>query len=75
VLSLGVGIRLERGGEVLPIPMPYASLYERIPGFGALRVPARWAMLTHLALALLAGFALCSHRANGSAQQSTIVWH
>ena len=43
---------------MLPIPMPYASLYERIPGFGALRVPARWAMLTHLALALLAGFAL-----------------
>ncbi|MGQ9895906.1 MAG: hypothetical protein ACUVSY_19175, partial [Roseiflexus sp.] len=58
VLSLGVGIRLERGGEVLPIPMPYALLYDRIPGFGALRVPARWAMLTHLALALLAGFAL-----------------
>ena len=58
VLSLGVGIRLERGGEVLPIPMPYATLDERIPGFGALRVPARWAMLTHLALALLAGFAL-----------------
>ena len=58
VLSLGVGIRLERGGEVLPIPMPYALLYEHVPGFGALRVPARWAMLTHLALALLAGFAL-----------------
>ncbi|MBO9364258.1 MAG: hypothetical protein J7466_05045 [Roseiflexus sp.] len=58
VLSLGVGIRLERGGEMLPIPMPYATLYERIPGFGALRVPARWAMLTHLALALLASFAL-----------------
>ena len=58
VLSLGVGIRLERGGEMLPIPMPYATLYERIPGFGALRVPARWAMLTHLALALLASFTL-----------------
>ena len=58
MLSLGVGIRLERGGEMLPIPMPYATLYERIPGFGALRVPARWAMLTHLALALLASFAL-----------------
>ena len=43
---------------MLPIPMPYATLYERIPGFGALRVPARWAMLTHLALALLASFAL-----------------
>ncbi|MGB9751520.1 hypothetical protein [Roseiflexus castenholzii] len=58
VLSLGTGIRLERGSDPLPIPLPYPLLYERIPGFGALRVPARWAMLTHLALALLAGIAL-----------------
>ena len=58
VLSLGTGVRLERGDAPLPIPLPYPLLYERIPGFGALRVPARWAMLTHLALALLAGIAL-----------------
>ena len=58
ILSLGVGIRLERGGDMLPVPLPYPLLYERVPGFGALRVPARWAMLTHLALALLAGIAL-----------------
>lgn len=58
VLSLGTGIRLERGDEPFPLPLPYPLLYERIPGFGALRVPARWAMLTHLALALLAGIAL-----------------
>ncbi len=57
-LSLGTGIRLERGDEPFPLPLPYPLLYERIPGFGALRVPARWAMLTHLALALLAGIAL-----------------
>ncbi len=54
VLSLGVGIRLERGSAALSIPMPYTWFYEHIPGFGALRVPARWAMLTHLALVLLA---------------------
>ncbi|MCS7287694.1 MAG: hypothetical protein NZ699_01030 [Roseiflexus sp.] len=58
VLSLGTGIRLERGGDVVPIPLPYPLLYERIPGFGALRVPVRWAMLTHLALALLTGIAI-----------------
>lgn len=57
VLSLGSGIRLERGDDPLPIPLPYSVLYERLPGFGALRVPARWAMLVHLALALLAGSA------------------
>ncbi len=58
VLSLGTGVRLERGSDVLPIPLPYPLLYERVPGFGALRVPARWAMLTHLALTLLAGMTL-----------------
>jgi hypothetical protein len=58
VLSLGVGIRLERGSAALSIPMPYACFYEHIPGFGALRVPARWAMLTHLALVLLASVTL-----------------
>lgn len=57
VLSLGSAVRLERGDEPLPILLPYSVLYERLPGFGALRVPARWAMLAHLALALLAGIA------------------
>ncbi len=63
VLSLGTGIRLERGDASLPFPLPYTLLYERIPGFGALRVPARWALLVHLSLALLAGiaFARLSH--------------
>lgn len=58
VLSFGTGVRLERGSELLPVPMPYTLLYEYVPGFGALRVPARWAMLTHLSLSILAGVAL-----------------
>ncbi|MFQ3684118.1 hypothetical protein, partial [Roseiflexus sp.] len=58
VLSLGTGIRMERGDAPLPFPLPYTLLYERIPGFGALRVPARWALLVHLSLTLLAGIAL-----------------
>ncbi|MEI7771649.1 MAG: hypothetical protein WCI67_16785, partial [Chloroflexales bacterium] len=40
VLSLGTGVRLERGGPPLPIPMPYPLLWAHLPGFGALRVPA-----------------------------------
>jgi hypothetical protein len=54
VLSLGTSLRLVRGGDPLPIPLPYGLLYERLPGFGALRVPARWGMLVGLAASLLA---------------------
>ena len=54
ILSLGTGVRLVRGGAVLPIPLPYALLYARLPGFGALRVPARWGLLVDLAGCLLA---------------------
>ncbi len=54
VLSLGTTLRLVRGGTPLAIPLPYALLYERLPGFGALRVPARWGMLVALAACLLA---------------------
>jgi len=58
LLSFGTGIRLERGGEPLPIPTIYTLLYNYLPGFGALRVPARWGMLVTLALAMLAALAL-----------------
>jgi hypothetical protein len=58
VLSLGTGVRFERYGEPLPIPLPYNLLYSRLPGFGALRVPARWGLLVSLGLAVLAAFAL-----------------
>lgn len=58
VLSLGTGLRLERGAEPLPVPLPYLTLYAHLPGFGAMRVPARWGMLVTLALALLAGLML-----------------
>lgn len=62
VLSLGTSLRLTRGGELLPIPLPYGLLYERLPGFGALRVPARWGMLVGLALCLLAACGLAAIR-------------
>jgi hypothetical protein len=54
ILSLGIVLRLVRGGEPLPIPLPYGVLYERLPGFGALRVPARWGILVSLSACLLA---------------------
>jgi hypothetical protein len=55
ILSLGTVLRVTRGADPLPIPLPYGLLYERLPGFGALRVPARWGVLVALALSLLAG--------------------
>jgi hypothetical protein len=57
LLSLGTGLRWERGGPSLPLPL-YGLLYDHVPGFGALRVPARWGMLVSLALAILAAQAL-----------------
>ncbi|GAB4123658.1 MAG: hypothetical protein Fur005_37410 [Roseiflexaceae bacterium] len=58
VLSLGTVLRLVRGGDSIAIPLPYSLLYERLPGFGALRVPARWGMLVGLALCVLSTPAL-----------------
>lgn len=58
LLSFGTAVRLVRYGDPLPIPTPYPLLYAAIPGFGSLRVPARWGWLAGLGLALLAAAAL-----------------
>jgi len=58
LLSFGTALRLVRYGEPLPLPMPYPLLYSYVPGFGSLRVPARWGWLVTLALALLAAVSL-----------------
>jgi hypothetical protein len=53
LLCLGPTIRA--GGEAL-MPGPYALLYRYLPGFEGLRVPARFAMLLALCLAVCAGY-------------------
>lgn len=58
LLSFGTAVRLVRYGDPLPIPTPYPLLYATIPGFGSLRVPARWGWLVSLGLAMLAAVAL-----------------
>jgi hypothetical protein len=55
MLTFGLSYRFPNGGE---IPLPYALLYDWVPGFQALRVPVRFAMLVHLALAVLAGYGI-----------------
>jgi hypothetical protein len=54
VLSWGPLLRL--GG--FEVPLPYRLLYEFVPGFGNLRVPARMWAIVMLCLAVLAGFGL-----------------
>jgi hypothetical protein len=54
VLSLGPEIRT--GGRLIGEMGPYSFLYSHVPGFDGLRVPARYAMLVILFLAVTAGF-------------------
>jgi hypothetical protein len=53
-VSLSFGPTLRSLGQPL-MSGPYLLLYEHVPGYDGLRVPARWAMLASLFLALLAG--------------------
>jgi hypothetical protein len=53
-LSLGVAPRSL--GRPLEIVAPYALLFDYVPGFDGLRVPARFAMIVTCMLAVLAGF-------------------
>ncbi|MGI8651097.1 MAG: hypothetical protein ACR2KW_12080 [Rubrobacter sp.] len=54
VFSLGPLLRI--GG--LDLPLPYYPLYEFVPGFGNLRVPARMWAIVMISLAVLAAFGL-----------------
>ncbi len=51
VLSLGPTLTLPDGATM---PLPYSALYTGVPLFKALRVPARFGMLTDFALVVLA---------------------
>jgi hypothetical protein len=53
------------GGQRTELPALYAPLYWHVPGFDGLRVPARYSMLTALALAVVAGFGVRAISARG----------
>ena len=53
-LSLGPSPQTQ--GRPVEIAAPYRFLYEHLPGFDGLRVPARFAMIEALMLAVLAGY-------------------
>ena len=52
---LALGPRIEAAGHRLGVG-PYAFLFEHVPGFDGLRVPARFLTIVTLCLAALAGF-------------------
>jgi hypothetical protein len=64
-LALGPQIQLDT--QPVGFPALYRPLWEYVPGFNAARVPARFAMMTVLSLALLAGLFLSTlkHRFTG----------
>ena len=52
---LALGPEIQLATHTLQFPALYRYAWEYVPGFGAARVPARFAMLTVLALSILAG--------------------
>lgn len=56
IFVLSLGPRITVGG--LDVPLPYYLLYEFVPGFGSLRVPARMWAIGMLCIAVLAGFGM-----------------
>ena len=65
VLALGPELRLIGGQGPIFRPLPYALLYH-LPGFSAMRVPARLGLLVMLGIAVLAGWgAVELHRRAG----------
>jgi len=61
VLSFGPVLHLGKYGNApTGIALPYGWLYEHVPGFDALRVPARFGLLFMLGLAVCAGYGLAS---------------
>ena len=48
------------GGRLLGFDGPYLWLYLHVPGFDGLRVPARFAMVAYVFLAVLAGYGLAA---------------
>ena len=53
---LSLGPTVTSLGEPLPVVSLYRWLYENVPGYGSLRVPARFAMLVTLFLSVLGGW-------------------
>jgi hypothetical protein len=55
-VALSFGPAIFAQGRLVTTPSVYAAFYELVPGFDGLRVPARFAMIVALGLAVLAAY-------------------
>jgi hypothetical protein len=63
ILSFGPTLNLDAyGNQPTGLPLPYQWLYQFVPGFDALRVPARFGELFMLGLAVCAGYGIADFR-------------
>jgi hypothetical protein len=63
ILSFGPTLNLDAyGNQPTGLPLPYGWLYQWVPGFDALRVPARFGQLFMLGLAVCAGYGILDFR-------------
>jgi len=67
---LSLGPRPRSGDVLLATTGPYNLLYEHVPGFNGVRVPARYAMIAGLFLAVAAGYG-ARQLSTGNVQLST----
>ncbi len=67
VLAGGVSLVLAIGPEVYGLTMPFGLLHEHVPGFGGIRVAARFAVIAWLTLAMLAatGYVMVTRNIRG----------
>ena len=71
VLSFGPTIAAR--GRVVASGTLYAVLYSWVPGFDALRVPARFAMVVAFALAVLAGIGVATIRSTNARRRVALI--
>jgi hypothetical protein len=59
-LTLSLGPALRFGDQTVFSPLPYRVLFDHVPGFRAIRQPARFHILTMIGLAVLAGIGVAA---------------
>jgi hypothetical protein len=75
LLSFGPYLNLDAyGQESTGIVLPYKVLYERVPGFDALRVPQRFGQLFMLGVAVCAGYGAASLARWAGARRAALAW-
>lgn len=70
---LALGPEVSVAGKLHGVAGPYHWLYEHVPGFDGLRVPARYAMLTICCLSVVAAFGVRALVARGAGPAAALL--